>query len=405
MWLIGAAWACPEPGGPDDPFQVFPRTPGVQVVVEVWPAGAPPGWAEAILAALDHAAVPALVVVPTGADPAGLPALAGLGSSPHALGVALPEALVPTGPGDLKAVRAAVRPLERAAEAPAKAVVSRVGSAAVEGMLARAGFRVLLDAGGAADGQARVAAHFDGQAPMGVVFPPGPWLGEAPSRCAPVGPASLDELGRVLERAARAGGFPVVRWALTGRGGDAGDAAVVARWLAEVGRPSGAVFGSGAEARRAFDERDRTARPVVGGRGVTRESLEAAARALGGGSVLPRRLPGDLSLAEAFVGLALHAGGHGDAVVAVPAVLGPVQSATTASSGPTDVDREALLAWARALTDELPPALPSAARIGDRVLPAREILVALASWFRGDPPMARPVQDPDPNAPHLGWGG
>lgn len=402
-----AAFACPEPGAPDAPFDVWPSAPGVHVLVEVWAAGAPEGWADGVLDALDAHGVPALVVVPARLEPSTYaPLLARVGASPHALGIALPEALVPTGDADVRPLRRAVAPLAKAAGERPRAVVSRVGSRTVEGLLQRAGYRVLVDAGGVAGQPPRVAGYLDGQAPTGVVVPPGPWDGDAPARCAPFGPATADHLARTLERAVGIERVPMVRWVLEGRGGGPDDAAVVDRWLTEVGRPSGATFGAGDEARAAWLDRSGgdVGASAVGGRGVPVSTVRQAAAALAGATTLPATLPGDLDPTEAFLAFALVATGRDDGIVHLPAAGGPIQNAAS-SAGPGPVDRQALVAWARDLLADVPTALPSAARIGDRVLPAREILFALASLVRGeDPVVAGPVADPDPNAPGLGWG-
>lgn len=397
-----AAWACPEPGPPEASFVPLPKTPGVQVIVEVWPAGAPTAWADAVLDTLDARSVAALVVLPAGLAPGEVAdLLPRLGDSRHALGISLPAAMVPTALGEVKTLRAAVSPLEKAAGERARVVVAPAGSQAVEGSLAKAGFRIILDARGSTAGTPRPAAHFDGQLALGVVLPPGPWdAPTGPPFCTPLSPASLDGLARTLERAAGSGS--IVRWPIVGRGGALADAAVLGRWFDEVGGPSGAVFGAGAEAVSAFEGRGVTA--PVSGTGVPEATLREAAELLATGEVLPRALPGDLSLTQVFLGLAMHAAGRGAATVVVPSSTGPSTAAGSTTTGPEGVDRAALELWARDLTGAVPVALPAAARLGSRVYPAREILLALASRFLGDdPPTTRPVADPDPHAPHLGW--
>ncbi len=181
-----------------------------------------------------------------------------------------------------------------------------------------------------------------------------------------------------------------------------GDAAVLGRWLDEVGRPSAAVFGAGQEAVAAFE--GGSAVGPAAGTGVPEATLREAAQLLATGEVLPSVLPGELSLTEVFLALAMHAAGRGSATVVVPSSTGPSAAAGSTTKGPERVDRAALELWARDLTDAIPVALPAAARLGSRVYPAREVLLALASRFLGDdPPTTRPVADPAPHAPHLGW--
>jgi hypothetical protein len=396
-------------GGPADaPFRVVPRTPGAVVVVEVWPVGAPEGWTDAVLDALDRHGVSSVVLLPAGADPAPwLGLLTRVAASGHTLGVVLPDALVPSGPGDAGRLRESIRPLEKSGE-PIRTAVTRVGSLSIESTLAKVGLRSLLDSSGSPDGAARVAAHLDGQTPSTVVLPPGPWSGDAPARCAPFRPADADRVSRTLERAVASGGVPVVRWVLSGRGGDLQDAQVVDRWLTAVAEASGARFGTAEDARAAvFAGLRGPATPAsaqLAAHSVDAASVDAAVEALMQLEVLPRTLPGGLSPTEAFLALALRATGHDEAVLHLPAVSGPAQLAGP-SSMQTPIDREALVTWARALLEGMPPELPSAARIGDRLVPARELLVAMASLVRGDDPLvAHPVSDPDPNARGLGWG-
>jgi hypothetical protein len=403
--LAGAA-PCPV-GATDDPFRSAPTAARVRVVVEVWPAGAPDGWAESVLDALDRNGVSAVVVLPVGTDPAAWGALlARVGATDHDLGVWLPEASTPTVASELRTLQAQVRPLADAAGERPRTAVATVGRGSVESLLGRAGYRVLLDAAGTSADTPRPAAHFDGRPPTGVVLPPGPWDGDAPPRCAPFRPADADRLARTLERAQRAPGVPVVRWSLVGRGGDPADAVVLDRWLREVGAKSGAAFGTATQARAAVMDGDGGAPPPPAGRSVDAAAVEAAAAALREGDVLPRALPGGLSPTDAFLAFAVRLTGAEDAFLQIPIATGPAQSATGSADPGAPIDRAALVAWAKALLAAPPPELPSAARLGDRVYPARELLVALASAVRGDDPVTtRAVTDPDPNARGLGWGG
>ncbi len=414
-WLAAAALAtCPSTGSADDAFARRPIADRVLVVLELWATGAPAGWAEAALDVADARGLPVMVVVPLAPPGAELePVLRRVAEGPHELMVVLPEALVPRDPrASSRALRSAVRAVEQASE-PVKTVLAPLGTRVTEALLGQAGFRSLVDAGAVSTPTPRMAGHFEGMQRIDVVLPPGPYddaCGADP-RSAPFLPSAGDRAATAIDLANVVVGTPVVRVALDGSGAGPRDAEVLGRWLDEVLLPSGAKVVTAEQARARVLEGFRRPGSVdgpsaLGGRLVAVDELRAAAARLATGEVLPRTLPGELSLTELFAGLVLLESGHVEgSVVRLRGLAGPATLARSALTGPTEVDRAALTALAAQLAAGWPTEVPSALPVGGQLLTASELLVALASAATGaDPALTRPVAVPDPNDRGLGWG-
>jgi hypothetical protein len=188
--------------------------------------------------------------------------------------------------------------------------------------------------------------------------------------------------------------------------------ALLRRWADEVLRPTGAVALSPRGAAAAVPRRvallgrpmaEPPPPPPPPGRALPVGDLDEAARALAGVTRLPRALPGGVTLTEAFAGLVLITADP-DAPLLLPRLAPPLESPIRTLSSPLPLDPEALRAAARALAPSLQGSVPGLIDVGGHTLTPGELLVALADLRRGEPPVARPVGDPDPYAPGAGWG-
>lgn len=411
--FLGAANAapCTVDGAPDAPFRIRPSADRVLTVLEVWPSGAPAGWAGAVLDEIDARGLVAMVVVPTGAatDPALADVLHRVADGEHDLAIVLDDAEVPRDKRSQRALRSSVHQVEKAG-GPTKTVIARLGSRNPEALLGQIGFRSLIDLRAVPSAAPRMAGHFEGMPRVDVVLAPGPYEDDcAEPRATPFVPAAADRAALALELAQRVPGTPTVRVALVGAEGRDTDAGVLGRWLDEVLLPSHARV-STAEAARAevlagFRKPTETPDTSLDGRLVDVEQLQAGAAALADASALPRTAQ-DLSLTELFAGLVLlRAGRTEGSVVRLRALEGPAILAASSLREPVEVDPAALTDAATALVGAWPQQVPSAMPVGGRLLTASELLVALASAATGaDPIVARPISVPEPNERGLGWG-
>lgn len=414
--VLGAARAGCELEGPSDaPFVVPVQGERVHVVLEIWMAGAPTGWADGLLDVLDARGVPAVVVVPVAEPSADLGAILGRVASgkTHQVAVELSGAAVP------RDLQAPIGPLKRSLDVfdgsvrPIRTVVAPVGSRAGEAMLGRAGFRSLVDAEGPPTAEPRMAGHLEGQPRINVVLPPGPYedaCGTDP-RVGPFTPLAADRAALAIQRAARVAGTPIVRVGLDGRRASPADAEVLGRWIDGVLVPGKVEVVTAEDARQAVLQGFRQRGPAevlpeIGGRLVALDQVRGAAASLVDVTLIPRALPGDLNPTEAFFAFVLLAADRTEgAVVRLGALHGPAQSATTSLDGPTEIPLAAVREAATNLAAALPTEVPAAFSIGGRLLTAPELLLAFASAVRGDDPvMTRPIDVPEPNERGLGWG-
>ena len=405
---------------PDTPFVMPPPkdTEHVRVLVELWiEEETDRAWASEVLPALESREAKALLVLPL---PDSEPSAAHVGwladrvAAGHEVAVVLSTDEVPRDAlANTKSHRQRLRWFRRAG-IPVKVVASPIPGRVSEALLGKLGFKTILLLRGPATAQPRMAAVFEGQPRINVVLQGGPYAGECGTspRTAGFTPASADRVTRAIDGAARFRGAPTVRVALHPGEDPSADAAVLGRWLDEVAIPSGVLFESVNRARLAALQAMRTGSsgPVEddpgGGRLVRLEELETAAAALADVNVLPRELPGDLNLTEAFYGfLVLLAGREEGTVVRLGALSGPTDATENRVTGVVDVDEAALRTLAARLLDDLPSEIPAAMPVGDTLLDAAEILTAMASVVRGDdPPRTWPTASPDPSSRGLGWG-
>jgi hypothetical protein len=414
--LAAAAWAAPcvATGAADAAYnQAAPVGAPVVLVLELWPEGAPPGWTEAVLDALDARDLRAGVVV----SPEGMRGEAGLVVASAVARGHEPVLALPTssgvsldGPAEARAI--AVEMKERVGARP-RAVWSPLTVRRDEAILLQAGFRTMLAGAGGAVAAPRIGARFEDQIVETVVLPGGPYADACGTDPRVVGflPSTGDRAATALRGAAAAGGFGVVRLELIGAGGTLDDAAQLARWLDAIVTPAGVPAVPPEEARAlALKALDAPIAPVsadVGGRLVGLADVAAAAEALAGDvGTLPRTLPGGMTLTEGWSAFVLVAAGKAEGgVVRLGALGGPEVASRTALTGPTTLPQADIVATARAIVAAPPDRIPAALPFGGVLLTAAESLLAFASVARGEASaVVSPVGVPEPNMPGLGWG-
>ena len=144
--------------------------------------------------------------------------------------------------------------------------------------------------------------------------------------------------------------------------------------------------------------------PPVAQASLTTDRLAQATETITTVGRLPRVLPGDLTLTEAFVGLAAMAADPGHPAYPVPYVGPPPGDVRSVLTGPTPLEEAAVRQAATALLPSLGDHLPTLVNVGAHTLTAGEFLLVLAQLQRGLAPVARPIGSPDPFAEGAGWG-
>ncbi|MCB9675441.1 MAG: hypothetical protein H6737_10020 [Alphaproteobacteria bacterium] len=419
IWMLGFALAAPcELDGPADaPFGVqAPDDVGrvrVVLVLHLGDTETEVAWGEKVLAALDARGIQAGLSVRVREPSDGLAALVTAAqASGHEvvarLGETQVEANATTGPQQL---RKTLKPLTsrfgrlRAAEV-------KLGNRTGEAVLHRAGLRAILVTNGPATATPRPQLHFEAQPDTGVILPIGPYSGKCGAEPTVLGftPPAADRVTQATY-GARSEGVGIVR--LTLEPGSDDDPVVLGRWLDEVAKPVGLQIGPPQAAREAALRALRTGNPddwdpasTAGGRLVRVDEVVKAAESLRDATAIPRQLDGDLAPTEAYQAfLHLLVGDIEGSVVRLGDLAGPPTLAKSTLTGPTPVDRAALVELAKALHADLPSAIPAALPVDGRLLNAPELLTAMASAVRGDDPvMAVPAAVPEPSADGLGWG-
>ena len=294
-----------------------------------------------------------------------------------------------------------------------KTVVTPLPSRAAEALMGSTGFRTLLHSRGPATAVPRPAVVFEGQPRTGAVLQSGPYAGPCGVRpfAGPFTPAAADRVTQAVWGAARLDGVPVVRVSIRPGPDAAADASVMGRWIDEVLAPAGirpatpdATRAAALAFFRTGKSMEASALDAGGGRLVSLEEVQAAAAALDDENILPRQLPGELNLTEAFLAFSLLLAEQNEGeVVRLGALKGPESHARSAIEGIIELDAEAVAKIARILMTELPETVPSVMRVGGHTLTAPELLTAMAATIRGAPKVW-PTASPDPHAPGQGWG-
>jgi len=424
MWLmlaIGAALAgsCDLDTPADAPFAalVAPEAERVRLLIEVWLDADNIGWAKEVVSELNGRGVPALLAValPVEApDPELVAFLLAATEAGNEVVIVFQATDVPRDAlANNKPYRLRLKPI-RQAGVPLKVAASPIPGKVSEALLGRLGFKTIILLRGPASSLPRPAAVFEGQPRVNVVLHGGPYSGDCGNKpdVGPFTPAAADRITQAVAGAARSVGVPTVRVAIQGSAATDTDAAVLGRWLDEVVLPAKMQVTTANSARLAALQSFRSGKadPVGedagGGRMVSVEELRTAAASLDDQNILPRTLPGDLNITEAFYGfLVVLAGKEEGTVVRLGALAGPTDAIDNQVEGIVEVDGEALKTLAAALLDELPSEVPSAMSVGGTFLGASELFTAMASAVRGeDPPRTWPTASPDPNARGLGWG-
>lgn len=414
--LVRAAYAgCSIEAPPDAPFTAAADAPRVQVIVELWIGGGDAEWAGQILDTLESRGLFGVVVVPAG-PPSGPIAttLARVNGTSHDVAIALQTSQVPRDRASVKALEPQIDAV-RAVAGRVRTVIAPVGARTPEALLGTLGFRSIVDTNAAPTAEPRMAGLFEGQERLNVVLPPGPYQDSCGSdpHVAPFTPPAADRAAGAIARAARTRGTtPVVRIALDGAGGTPTDAVVLGRWLDQVLIPSGASVVTAERARAAVLRGFRNPNPAPvtedqSGRMVPLNQVELAAQSLAQfPSVLPRKLPGELTPAEAYQAFVLVAASRTEGeLVRLETLRGPANDAKSALTDPIEVPASDLRGAAATLAAALPNEIPAAFPVGGRLLTAGELLLGLAGVVRGeDPVRIAPIANPDPNQRGQGWG-
>lgn len=419
-WLLALALAseCVLDVPADAPFEVEApeNSAHVRVLVELWVREGDGDWLDPMLKALESRGLRGAVLVPlpgeeTSAQILDMARRAQAGD--HDVGVIYTDTEVPldaqAGMGPYKR---RLKDLRKTAGG-VKVVAAPLPSRSAEALLGMTGFRTVLQSRGPATAVPRPAVVFEGQPRTGAVLQAGPYAGPCGVRpfANPFTPAAADRVTQALWGAVRLDGVPVIRVAIRPGASADDDASVLGRWLDEVLLPAGIRPTTPDTARsdalaffRTGKTMEASALDAGGGRLVSVEEVRAAAEALDDENILPRELPGELNLTEAFLAFALLLAERNEGqVVRLGALTGPATHANSAIDGIVELDGDAVKKIARILTAELPQTVPSAMPVAGKTLNAPELLTAMAATIRGEPKVW-PTASPDPNAPGQGWG-
>jgi len=425
MWWVALALQgalagnCDLEGPIDAPFAPtsLANTDRVSVLIELWLQSDNIAWVADVLHVLDTRDVPGVLVVPmpeAPPSPALLQLLETATEGGHEVAVAFSPEQVPR--DALASNKSQKQRLAwfRRAGVPVKIAASPVPGRVSEALLGRLGFKTLLLLRGPASGLPRLAAVFQGQPRINVILHAGPYSGDCGTSpdVAQLTPLAADRITRAIAGAARSEGAPTVRVALQEPTDSKAHATVLGRWLDEIATPADVRITSANQARLSALQSIRTGKaPPIGtdtgdGRLVNLDELRTAAASLADQNILPRVLPGDLNLTEAYYGFLLLLAGQVEGnVVRLGALKGPSDANENRIQGIVEVDAASLIALTQALANERPEEIPAALRVGDTLLGAAELLTAMASAIRGDtPPKTWPTASPDPNERGLGWG-
>jgi hypothetical protein len=415
MWLTQVALAgCDfDAGAADAPFEARAHSAGV-VVFEIRLVGKAQV-PTALLNVLAKRGLPATMLVGTNWARRHGDALRGQEKLGHEIGVwfsirndlgLTSQTVVVPDFGDwIVALRRARADVRRATGQRPRAVGIKSLPEVAELAMEALGYKVLLPDERNIDDLPRRARSYTGAAGQARVIGIGPYDDGCGATLPAWTPAALDRASSAVARG---------RWVRVVLPSDPDAAPLLAKWLDEVVIPQGWAVVQGITAvRRArrplglplkLEDTPTSMVPVT--RTVPKDTWVKVAEALIEPTTLPRKLPGDLSPTEAFLGLCLLVS---DAPATGTVSLGPlgppVETART-GLGATEValSPDAVRVTATELAPGLSGAVPSLVSVGDQTLTAAEFLRVLAMVSLNQAPVARGVSDPDPFAPGGGWG-
>lgn len=413
----------------DAPFEanVVVAGEGIHLVVELWVSGADIGGTEAMLAELEaRGLVGTIVVDRTFAESKVSTVLKDWQKRGHRIvarfdpmaELGIPQSAVRLSVDDWwDTFRKTGRRIAKRSGKPPRAVAVSTLTRRGEAGSRQAGYPAMLEVQGAPGSTPRLLEPIEAYPGYGVLLPQGTYRGA----CGPspvvtrFSPAALDRAAGALNAAIAVGPPGIVQLGVQVGGTTPEDAGTLGRWLDEVVLPSRVsvsdpvVFAAGVWEQlrpRGLGGSAQVVPDVEGGRLVSRQELHDAAASLLDVDMLPRTLPGQLTLAEAFLGwTSLLAGTVEGDLVRLGALEGPAAKANTVLSGPTEVSREAVVAMATALDGAMGDQVPAAIPVDGKLLTASELLLAFAGAVAGaDPVQVRPVEPPEPHQAGLGWG-
>jgi hypothetical protein len=417
MWWVVAAMAaeCDLSAPADAPFALAlpPEAAKVRVLLEVWADPLHPERADAMLTAISEAHSRATLVVPLESDPsdAVLALVKRAGEAGDEVALRLTDSQVPRDAvGDPKRMRSLFARYRKQSAIETVLVPSPPRMA--EAILGKAGIHQVIPTNGAATAAPRIAAVFEGMPRSNVVLQGGPYAGQcgADPLVGAFTPLAADRASQAIFGSMEQP-FGTVRVALDTARTGADDTAVLVRWLREVLAPAGIVPTTPSlareDARLALRDGPLESGATTAGRLVPLDRVHEAARALlASTDSLPRVLPGELNLTEAFLAFDLVLSDKVEGpMVRLHALQPPQTRAPSRVDEGVALPRARVVALAKQLQDELPDTIPAAFPLDGRLLTAAELLLAMAAAVEGNESCeARPIEVPEPNAPGLGWG-
>ncbi len=429
-WALCALPSAEATSGPPPGAAVFEATPAqcrASLLVDVRLAN--PTRIEPVARALREASIPSVLLVRSATLDGFEPSLDAAMEAGHELGLLLEQskggkrdAQRPTSSPWIR-IRNEARDLRRSTRKPPRAVGILTTTPGLEGVLEMLGFTLLLPAPGAALEAPRRSEDPQGSKGAAIVLTAvEPGEGSDGTGGEGALAATLDRVALALEL----GAHPVVRLSLPSGLEAAGLTPLLARWRAEVLEPCGAEILTSREAEsavRVWLHGQSSPWATLFGRSsaplppeepppmrvVAPGELLAAIDALPcdrPGSTLPRTLPGNLSLTEAYGALAQYLQEPARPEITVPALL-PPQSSPRSVLGPVGASLPA--SAIRQTFAELSPKegdqVPSFLRVSDQALTAPELLCAMAgAALAQDPVKVNATYSPAPYTPGLGWG-
>ncbi len=422
LWaLVSVAGAAPGGTESASPFQEQPSTCSAGLLVELRVLRDPSDLA-GLLSRLSAAGLQGVVLLRTDLVESLAGQLPSAVEQGHEMGLWLGQ---PRAPGAAEGtsrsrsswseLRSARRSLRRSSGSLPRAVGLREITPRAEAALNELRFSLLLPQLDGAD-HPRRAVSLQGYQGLSLVIPPYP-VPPPMDRQAADGSHLLAQL-ELSARALHTGERPVVRLPLAAQALDEASLALLERWSSEVLTPCGArsldLRTAELETRRWLREQQGQqprAKTAALGRRLERAQLQDAAAALRcpdrPGHSLPRSLPGELNLTEAFLALSLAMADPDSHTALELHALAAPRSSPRSVLPPEGVELEA--AQVRRVAAELAPYLtgqvPALVSVSDHTLTAAEFLCAMSASVNDDALVSVfSTFSPDPYAEGLGWG-